>query len=78
MSISIIPMRDRYCGRSVRLIRTGIEVIVVAAGWMLGGTLGLGTVLYAIAIGPIVHRMLPLFTIADEDAERPEPREACC
>jgi uncharacterized membrane protein YczE len=65
-------------GRSVRLIRTCIEVIVVGAGWMLGGTLGLGTVLYALAIGPIVHRMLPLFTIADETVEMSPLIEDCC
>ena len=53
-------------GGSVRVIRTSIEVAVLAAGWLLGGTVGLGTVLYAVAIGPIVHRMLPLLTIADE------------
>jgi hypothetical protein len=53
-------------GGSVRVIRTGIEVAVLAAGWLLGGTVGVGTVLYAIAIGPIVHRLLPLFTIAAE------------
>jgi uncharacterized membrane protein YczE len=60
----------KQIGRSVRLIRKGIEVVVVAVGWTLGGTLGLGTLLYALAIGPIVHRMLPLFTIA---ADEPKP-----
>lgn len=67
-------------GKSVRLIRTGIEVVVVAAGWALGGTLGIGTLLYAIAIGPIVHRMLPLFTITDAEDESPIPAIAadCC
>jgi len=52
-------------GRSVRLVRTSIELAVVATGWVMGGTLGLGTALYALAIGPIVHFMLPLFTITD-------------
>ena len=55
-------------GGSVRFIRTSIEVAVLAAGWLLGGTVGLGTVIYAIAIGPIVHRMLPVFAIADDRA----------
>ncbi len=50
-------------GHSIRLVRTGIEVSVVAVGFLLGGTLGLGTVVYALAIGPLVHIMLPLFTI---------------
>lgn len=65
-------------GKSVRLIRTGIEVVVVAIGWTLGGTLGLGTVLYALAIGPIVHRMLPLFTIVDNEPEPALEATDCC
>jgi len=56
----------RRTGGSVRLVRTGIELVVVGTGWILGGTLGLGTALYAIAIGPIVHHMLPIFTIAEK------------
>lgn len=62
-------------GRSVRLVRTGIEMAVVAAGWALGGTLGIGTLLYAVAIGPIVHRMLPILAIADDVDVLPT---ACC
>ncbi len=50
-------------GWSVRLVRSGIEVVVVAAGWLLGGTVGLGTLGYALAIGPLVHWLLPLFTV---------------
>lgn len=50
-------------GRSIRAVRTGIEVTVLAVGWLLGGTVGIGTLLYAVTIGPIVHRTLPLFTI---------------
>lgn len=49
-------------GRSVRLVRTGIEVTVLACGWLLGGTVGLGTVLYAVAIGPLTQLFLPLVT----------------
>ncbi len=63
-------------GGSIRLVRTVIEVLVVAAGWAMGGTLGIGTVLYAVAIGPILHRMLPAFTIPDApvpNAPCPEP-----
>ena len=58
-------------GGSVRVIRTAIEVIVLAAGWLLGGTVGVGTVAYALAIGPLAHRMLPIFTI--EDRRDPQP-----
>lgn len=50
-------------GRSIRAVRTGIEVAVLALGWALGGTVGFGTILYAVTIGPIVHRTLPFFTV---------------
>jgi uncharacterized membrane protein YczE len=53
----------RRTGRSIRLVRTGIEVVVVAAGWLLGGVFGVGTVLYAVAIGPLAQLFLPLFTL---------------
>jgi uncharacterized membrane protein YczE len=47
-------------GWSVRLVRTAIEVTVLTAGWLLGGTVGVGTVLYALAIGPLTQALLPL------------------
>jgi uncharacterized membrane protein YczE len=50
-------------GWSVRLVRTGIEVAVVVSGWLLGGTLGVGTVLYALAIGPLVQPLLGVFDV---------------
>jgi uncharacterized membrane protein YczE len=50
-------------GHSIRLVRTGIEVAVLALGWLLGGTVGLGTVLYALSIGPIAHVTIPLFMV---------------
>jgi uncharacterized membrane protein YczE len=50
-------------GGSVRLVRTAIEVAVVATGWLLGGTLGVATVLYAVAIGPLVQPLLPRLTV---------------
>jgi uncharacterized membrane protein YczE len=59
----------RRTGRSVRLVRTSIEVAVVATGWLLGGTLGLGTVLYAVAIGPLVQTLLPRLSLSP--ASRP-------
>jgi uncharacterized membrane protein YczE len=45
-------------GHSVRVVRTTIEVLVLGIGWLLGGTVGVGTLLYALAIGPLVHRTL--------------------
>lgn len=50
----------RRTGRSVRFWRTTIEVTVLAVGFLLGGTVGIGTVLYALTIGPIVQYFLPL------------------
>ncbi|MUM19471.1 hypothetical protein FZI91_01435 [Mycobacterium sp. CBMA271] len=47
-------------GRSVRLTRTAIEVIVVATGWLLGGSVGVGTLLYALGIGPLIQLVLRL------------------
>ena len=53
----------RVTGRSIRLVRTLIEVTVVAIGWPLGGVVGIGTVLYAVGIGPITQALLPTFTV---------------
>ncbi|CAN5334110.1 membrane protein [soil metagenome] len=53
----------RRTGRSVRLVRTVIEATVLILGWLLGGTVGIGTVLYAVAIGPIAHALLPVLTV---------------
>ncbi len=46
-------------GLSVRTARLSIEAVVVSAGFLLGGRLGIGTLVYAAAIGPLVHVMLP-------------------
>jgi uncharacterized membrane protein YczE len=59
----------RRTGRSVRLVRTSIELVVVLAGWALGGTLGVVTVLYVLAIGPLVHVLLPLLVVPDAGAK---------
>jgi uncharacterized membrane protein YczE len=61
----------RRTGRSVRLIRTGIEVIVLATGWLLGGTVGVGTVLYALAIGPLAQLSIPLFALERRSRQSP-------
>jgi uncharacterized membrane protein YczE len=49
----------RRTGWSVRLVRTALEVTVLTVGFVLGGTVGLGTVLYALAIGPLLQLFLP-------------------
>lgn len=48
-------------GLSIRAARTSIELTVLAIGWLLGGTVGVGTVLYALCIGPLAHVFLPVF-----------------
>jgi len=53
----------------IRRVRTSIEGCVLALGWLLGGTIGVGTAAYAISIGPLVHIFLPIFTI-DQPADR--------
>jgi len=64
----------RY-GGSLGAVRTGLEVTVLALGWLLGGTVGVGTVLYALSIGPLVHRLLPPLTVTAPPASGP-PRPA--
>jgi uncharacterized membrane protein YczE len=49
-------------GHSIRVVRTGIEATVLVTGWLLGGTVGVGTVAYAVCIGPLAHVFIPLFT----------------
>jgi uncharacterized membrane protein YczE len=58
----------RRTGGSIRLVRTSLEVSVLAVGFLLGGQVGLGTVLYAVGIGPLVQLFLP-WTIVELDAE---------
>ncbi|MFF7189217.1 YitT family protein [Streptomyces sp. NPDC008222] len=53
----------RRTGRSIRLIRTAVEVAVVATGFALGGTVGVGTVLYALCIGPLAQFFLRVFAV---------------
>jgi uncharacterized membrane protein YczE len=61
-------------GHSLRVVRTAIELAVFALGWLLGGTVGIGTLLYAVAIGPLTHVFLPLLRTGG--APTPKPRRA--
>ncbi|OJF13278.1 membrane protein YczE [Couchioplanes caeruleus] len=54
----------RFPRLSLRLVRTAIELTVLATGFLLGGTAGIGTVAYALVIGPLVQAFLPIFTVA--------------
>jgi uncharacterized membrane protein YczE len=63
-------------GHSLRLVRTCIEVTVLLVGWLLGGTVGVGTLVYAACIGPLAHFFVPLFTrSAPPDRLEPRPRQ---
>lgn len=53
-------------GWTIRSVRAGIEIVVLAVGWLLGGTVGVGTILYALAIGPLIHVTLPYFTLSGD------------
>jgi uncharacterized membrane protein YczE len=69
-------------GHSLRVVRTGIEAIVLLAGWLLGGTVGIGTVVYAACIGPLAHVFVPLFSrtgapAKNASAKNAAPRSAC-
>jgi uncharacterized membrane protein YczE len=46
-------------GHSIRVVRTAVELGVLATGFLLGGTVGIGTVLFAVSIGPIAHITIP-------------------
>ena len=50
-------------GHSITVVRTAIEIGVLAMGWILGGTVGIGTLLFAVTIGPLVHYFLPKFAM---------------
>lgn len=55
-------IRARF-GWPIWLARATVEITVLAIGWVLGGTVGIGTVLFAASIGPLVHVMMPLLAI---------------
>ena len=57
-------------GYSLRLVRTLIELTVLVAGFLLGGDVGVGTLAYALLIGPLAHIFIPLFSVS------PLPRQA--
>jgi uncharacterized membrane protein YczE len=58
----------RRTGRSIRLMRTAVEVAVVVTGFVLGGTIGVGTVLYAASIGPLAQVFLRMFAVPSAPA----------
>jgi uncharacterized membrane protein YczE len=62
-------------GYSIRVVRTSIELTVLFSGWILGGTVGIGTVVYALGIGPLAHIFVPRLAIGSREAIK-APTEA--
>jgi len=61
-------------GHSIRVVRTALELTVLVSGWLLGGTVGIGTVVYALAIGPLAHIFIPLFEVREPlRVDKPQP-----
>lgn len=58
----------RVTGWRIWIVRTGIELVVLTAGWLLGGNVGIGTVAFALLIGPLCGVTIPLFAITRADA----------
>jgi uncharacterized membrane protein YczE len=58
-------------GHSIRVVRTSLELAVLGTGWLMGGTVGIGTIAYALSIGPLAHVFVPLFARG-----RPTPQDA--
>ncbi len=79
-------------GLTIRLARTSIEFTVLAVGRLLGGSVGVGTLLYAVSIGPLAHYLIPRLTVhtriqadsggdstrARAELHRPTPRAHRC
>ena len=62
-------------GIRIWIVRTAIEVTVLGIGWVLGGNVGIGTLLFALLIGPMVGVTLPLLRVR-LPKDTPTPREA--
>ncbi len=58
-------------GHPIWVVRSAIEVAVLAGGWLLGGTVGLGTLCYVLAIGPLAHVFIPMLSLPPAGAPAP-------
>jgi uncharacterized membrane protein YczE len=56
-------INGRFPKLSIRVVRTVLELTVLGLGFLLGGTVGIGTIAYALGIGPLVHLLLPILTV---------------
>lgn len=69
----MVGVHHRF-GWSIRRSRTAIEISVLVIGWALGGTIGLGTLIFAFGIGPVVQMMLGIFDREGRVARRRDVR----
>ncbi|MES2834300.1 MAG: hypothetical protein V4707_06305 [Pseudomonadota bacterium] len=60
----------------VRWVRMGIEVSVLAAGWLMGGSIGVGTVFYALSNGPLLQLFMPMFELREKAPKTDNPQPA--
>ena len=58
-------------GWKIWIVRTAIEVVVLSIGWLLGGNVGLGTLAFALLIGPMVHRTIPFLMVPAAISSQP-------
>jgi uncharacterized membrane protein YczE len=68
----------RVTGWPIWIVRTGIEVVVLGVGWLLGGNVGLGTLAFALLIGPIAGYFMPILLVpaaVTREARDPAPEQ---
>lgn len=65
----------RKWGWKIWIVRTAIEVTVLTIGWLLGGNVGIGTLAFALLIGPMVGVTMPLLRVPERTTDEPTPRE---
>ena len=63
-------------GVPIAWARTGIEATVLVVGWLLGGTVGVATVLFAVSIGPLVRRAMTRLALPPAPSQAPAPEPA--
>jgi uncharacterized membrane protein YczE len=63
----------RFPRLSIRLVRTAIELLVLGTGWLMGGTVGIGTLAFAFAIGPLAQIFIPIFSVRPPAAPELQP-----
>lgn len=62
-------------GRPIWVVRTCIEIVVVAIGWALGGNVGIGTLAFALLVGPLCQFFMRIFDVKIPDRPKPNPND---